>query len=204
MRLKNIVLGMVAGLVTMVVFSTKAQEVPSQPTDISPLLIGEEIPESDLKDPDGNTVSLKKKIAQKPTVLIFYRGGWCPYCNKHLAELQEVEQEILDKGYQILAISPDAPEQLKATVDKNELTYSLYSDNDLKVTKSFGLAFQAPDRYKDMLFKASDQQNPGVLPVPSVFVLDKKGTILFEYVNPNYDSRMSGKMLTAVLTSLEE
>ncbi|QDH78649.1 AhpC/TSA family protein [Echinicola soli] len=189
---------------TLLFSSVYAQEVPADPTDISPLLIGEKIPESMVKDPDGNARSLLEEIGKKPTVLIFYRGGWCPYCNKHLAELQAVEQDILDMGYQILAVSPDAPEQLKTTVDKNELTYRLFSDSDLKVTKEFGLAFQAPDRYKKMLFNASAEQNPGELPVPAVFVLNQEGTILFEYINPNYDSRMSGKMLTAVLGSLED
>ncbi|GGF34960.1 peroxiredoxin-like family protein [Echinicola rosea] len=193
-----------ASMATLLLQSAYAQEVPADPTDISPLLIGERIPESTVKDPDGNVQSLQELISEQATVLIFYRGGWCPYCNKHLAELQAVEQDILDMGYQILAISPDAPEQLKTTMDKNELTYSLFSDNDLKVTKAFGLAFQAPDRYQKMLFKASAAQNPGELPVPAVFVLDKEGTILFEYINPNYDSRMSGKMLRAVLESLQD
>ncbi|WP_230981416.1 peroxiredoxin-like family protein [Echinicola salinicaeni] len=176
--------------------------VPADPTDISPLLIGEQIPMSQVKDTDGNIKSLNEIVANKPTLLIFYRGGWCPYCNKHLAELQSIEQDILDMGYQIVAISPDAPEQLKATVDKNELTYSLYSDNDLKVTKAFGLAFQAPGRYKEMLFKASDQLNPGIIPVPAVFALDIEGNIQFEYINPNYDTRISGDLIKAALGTL--
>ncbi|GAB3650324.1 peroxiredoxin-like family protein [Echinicola sediminis] len=179
-----------------------ALDVPANPEDISPLLIGEQIPKAELKDPEGSFQSLHDIVKEKPTVLIFYRGGWCPYCNKHLAELQAVEQDILDLGYQIVAISPDAPEQLKTTMDKNELTYRLYSDNDLKVTKAFGLAFQAPKRYKEMLFKASEEANPGVLPVPAVFVLDQKGTIDFEYINPNYNSRISGELLKAAVEAL--
>lgn len=143
MRLKMLLVA--ASVATLLCSSAYAQEVPAQPTDIAPLLIGEKIPDSQVKDPDGATISLQEEISKKPTVLIFYRGGWCPYCNKHLAELQAVEQDILDLGYQILAISPDAPSQLKTTLDKNELTYRLFSDNDLKVTKAFGLAFKAPD-----------------------------------------------------------
>ncbi|WP_200975268.1 peroxiredoxin-like family protein [Echinicola sp. 20G] len=183
-------------------FAQQSLEVPADPTAISPLLIGEKIPNSQLKDPEGNKVALQEIVSKQPTLLIFYRGGWCPYCNKHLAELQTIEQDILDMGYQIIAISPDAPEQLKTTLDKNDLTYSLYSDNDLKVTKAFGLAFQAPDRYKDMLFKASDQLNPGIIPVPAVFALDQEGTILFEYINPNYNTRISGDLLKAALGAL--
>ncbi|WP_215225448.1 peroxiredoxin-like family protein [Echinicola shivajiensis] len=184
-------------------FAQSGMDVPADPTDISPLLIGEQIPESKVKDTEGNEKSLNDIVAEKPTLLIFYRGGWCPYCNKHLAELQSIEQDILDMGYQIVAISPDAPEQLKATVDKNDLTYSLYSDNDLKVTKAFGLAFQAPGRYKEMLFKASAQLNPGIIPVPAVFALDTKGNIQFEYINPNYDTRISGDLIKAALGTLK-
>lgn len=178
------------------------REVPANPEDISPLLIGEQIPMAEIKDPEGKLALLQDIVKEKPTVLIFYRGGWCPYCNKHLAELQAIEQDILEMGYQIVAISPDAPEQLKTSLDKNELTYRLYSDNELEVTKAFGLAYQAPKRYKQTLFKASEEANPGILPVPAVFVLDQEGTIEFEYINPNYDTRISGELLKAAVEAL--
>ncbi|MDH3259298.1 MAG: hypothetical protein OEM19_07550 [Deltaproteobacteria bacterium] len=52
------------------------EDVPGAPGDIRPLLIGAKIPELTLKRVDGSPIDLGKEIAKKPTVLIFYRGGW--------------------------------------------------------------------------------------------------------------------------------
>ena len=179
-----------------------ADNIPILPTDISPLLIGESIPDMELKTPDGNAISILEKVAEKKSILIFYRGGWCPYCNNHLTELQTIEADILNAGFQILAISPDAPNQLQVSVDKQGLTYELLSDADMQFSKAFGIAFQAKPKSKDRLFRVSDGMNTGLLPVPSVFVVNRKGVILFEYINPDYKQRMPADMLMAVLETL--
>lgn len=193
----TIVLGLLVGL------PTHAQTiVPELAEDISPLLIGESIPEGTVTDMWGKAVSLRAIVSTKPTILIVYRGGWCPYCNRQLAELQSIEKDILDKGYQIIALSPDAPENLVESVDKHQLNYSLYSDADLQMIKAFGLAFQSPDKYKEMLVERSQNKNPGILPVPAVFIIGMDGVIQFEYINPHYNTRISGKMLKAVIEGL--
>jgi peroxiredoxin len=192
---------------TCTFFHVNAQSdnlTPSQATDISPLLIGEKAPDLKVVNLKGDSISLLNSLSSKPTVLIFYRGGWCPYCNVHLADLQEIEDQIIAMGYQIVAISPDDSEHLNTTVDKNKLKYLLYSDANLQVAKGFGIAFQAADRSKEKLHTYSGGINPGFLPVPSVFVLDKKGEILFEYINPNYKIRLKGSLLLAVLSELNK
>ncbi len=194
-------------LLTMVTIVTYAQSqtIPALATDISPLLVGETAPDLKLKNIEGTEESLKEILGRKPTVLIFYRGGWCPYCNVHLAELQGIEKDILDMGYQVVGISPDSPANLKASVEKNVLSYGLLSDSDMGVAKAFGLAFQAPEKYKEMLAGASGGGNgTGLLPVPAVFVFNTDGQIQFEYINPNYNTRIKGNMLMAVLKSLTE
>jgi peroxiredoxin len=193
-------------LAMLVVSITSAfsQDIPQTPTDVSPLLIGEKIPAITLPDITGTCVSLAELVSKQPTVLIFYRGGWCPYCNVHLAELQSIENEVLQAGYQIVALSPDSPEMLKASVEKHTLKYTLLSDSKTEAARAFGLAFQAPEKYGDMLAKASGNGNRGILPVPSVFVLNKKGEILFEYINPDHKKRISGSLLLAVLKEVKE
>lgn len=178
--------------------------VPDMPTDIAPLLIGESIPDMDLKTSDGKAISVLEKVAEKKSILIFYRGGWCPYCNHHLAEMQTIEADILSAGYQILAISPDAPSELLVSTEKQKLTYELLSDADMQFSKAFGIAFKADPRSKDRLYRVSDGMNTGLLPVPSVFVVNEEGVILFEYINPDYKQRISGKMLMAVLRTLND
>ncbi len=141
--------------------------------------------------------------AQKPSVIVFYRGGWCPYCNLHLSELQTIEADVIKAGYQIIAISPDSPESLQASISKNKLSYLLLSDFHTEASRGFGLAFQAPERYAAMLSKASADQNKNVLPVPAVFVINPAGEILFEHINPDYKQRLKGSLLLAVLKELK-
>ena len=73
-------------------------QIPQNAEDISPLLIGETLPEASLLDENGESVNLHEEIAKKKTVLVFYRGGWCPYCNMQLAGLAESEAAILGLG----------------------------------------------------------------------------------------------------------
>lgn len=171
--------------------------------DISPLLIGESVPNISIMSIEGKEMQTNAIFQEKPTVAIFYRGGWCPYCNAQLAEVGKMESEILALGYQIVAISPDAPASLKATMEKNEVKYQLFSDSKGELIKAMGIGFQAPDRAKPYIEKGSEGINKDMLPVPTVLVLDKTGLILFEYISPNFKKRMSGQMLMAVLKSLE-
>jgi len=191
---------MLSGLV-LIVYSISAQ-IPERAEDISPLLIGEIIPDVVLKAPDAIDHSISDILSEKPAVILFYRGGWCPYCNVHLAEIQGAESEIIKLGYQIVAISPDSPENLQLTDEKNKLQYSLYSDSDGSLMKALGIAFKAPDRSIDKLKKYSNGLNEGFLPVPSVFVVDTSGIIEFEYINPNYRTRLGADFLLAVLKEL--
>lgn len=177
-------------------------QIPDKAENISPLLIGEKIPDITLLSAAGKKETLATITGGKPSVLLFYRGGWCPFCNKHLAEIETIQDKILELGYQLIAISPDAPPKLVETGDKNELKYSLYSDGGGAAAKAMGIAFKASERSLGMLSEYSDGQNTGFLPVPSVFVVNPDGIIAFEYINPNYRVRISAKLLLAVLENL--
>ena len=134
---------------------------------------------------------------------MFYRGGWCPFCNTHLADIHSIEKEIPGLGYQLIAISPDSPENLQQSIEKHTLGYNLYSDAGGTLIQKVGIAFQAPEKYAGMLKNSSGGFNEGFLPVPSVFVVNTDGEILFEYINPNYKVRISSELLMAVLKNLD-
>ncbi|PKP51386.1 MAG: antioxidant AhpC [Bacteroidetes bacterium HGW-Bacteroidetes-1] len=189
--------------IALATFSLTAQ-IANKAEDISPLLIGESIPDAGLKAPDGSEHRVLNILSKKPTVILFYRGGWCPFCNAHLSEIQGVQGEVIKLGYQIVAISPDSPENLQITDEKDKLDYSLYSDGDGKFIQSIGLAFKAPEKYAGMLIEKSNGMNEGFLPVPSVFIVDTTGKILFEYINPDYKTRLSAGLLMAVLKELKK
>lgn len=179
--------------------------VPLKPEDISPLLVGESIPILNLLSSTGESFDVNKSVAAKQTILVFYRGGWCPYCSKQLAGLQEIEKDLAAMGYQVIAISTDSPDNLNASKDKAKLTYTLLSDADLSASKKFGIAFKSPKGYDKFLPTTSGGKNVDkLLPVPSVFILNKKGKIVFEYINPNITERLSSSLMKAAAMSLRE
>ncbi len=178
-------------------------QMPEKNTDISPLLIGEVIPDTTLIAPDGTKQTTRSIFSKNSTVLLFYRGGWCPYCNLHLSEIQKVENQVVALGYQIVAVSPDSPKNLLQTTAKDSLNYSLYSDSEGALIKLMGIAFKVPKNYEGTIKKGSEGVNSSFLPVPAVFIVDKSGRIMFEYISPNIKNRLSGELLIAVLKNLK-
>ncbi len=125
-------------LISTVVSAATATNIANEAEKVSPLMPGLMVPATTLKDKDGNNVVLSKRFAEKTTVLIVYRGGWCPYCSKQLASIQNIEQQIADLGAQIIAVSPDSPEKLaESKIDSPN--YQLLSDDSLTLSQALGL-----------------------------------------------------------------
>lgn len=213
----TIKISIAVGMILMLAMQANAQEkntmeqttmieymVPEKANDISPLLIGERIPNSILlPNQSGEIVDLNMLIAEKPTILIFYRGGWCPFCSKQLSGLESISSELIELGYQIIAISTDKPEGLMQSAQKENLNYMLFSDADVSIAKQFGIAFKAPESYWKFLPETTGGKNTELLlPVPAVFILSRKGKINFEYINPKYSERLKPELLNAVAKTI--
>ena len=187
--------------------SPDASMVPNQASDVCPIKVGETLPKINLKDINNQSFDLNKAVEQAPTLLIFYRGSWCPYCNLHLGELKTIEKDLKSLGFQIIAVSPDLPKNLKTSLDKNELTYTLLSDSTAKAAKSLGLAFSVDDETFKVLMgfnidieKASGQTHR-ILPVPAALLLDQTGKITFSFYSPDYKVRVDKSVLLAAAKS---
>jgi peroxiredoxin len=190
-------------ILTSTFIANAQSQIPEKAEDISPLLIGEQIPEAQLLDANGKDVKLQTILKEKPTVLVFYRGGWCPYCNTQLSGLAEIETDIEALGYQIIAISPDNYKNLKPTIDADEVAYQLYADPGAKFIQEVGIGFETPEKAKPFIVERTSFEASNVLPVPTVMIVDSSGTILFEYINPNYKVRLSSELLLASLKALK-
>lgn len=190
-------------LATIATVVNAQDAVPKSATDIAPLLIGEKIPNVILKSSENTDVQLSDLLKKKKSVLVFYRGGWCPFCNMHLQALSGAEKQILDQGFQIIAISPDAPANLKITAEKDKVKYTLLSDSKGELIKVAGIAYEAPENYKSVINVNSNGVNTNFLPVPSVFVVNADNEILFEYISPDFKQRISAELLVSVLKNLK-
>ena len=68
------------------------------------LKVGDSIPDVTLRTVDNQEVKLRTLVAEKPSVLVFFRGGWCPFCNAQLSSQVGIEQELNKEGVQLIAI----------------------------------------------------------------------------------------------------
>lgn len=109
-------------------------------------------------------------------------------------------------GYQIIAISPDKPDELRKTMTKKKLNYTLLSDSKMAASRAFGIAFVvanqgAKNKLTRKVIEKASGENHHQLPVPSVFIVGTDGVIDFEYYNPDYRVRLEPD---ALLTAAEK
>lgn len=176
-------------------------QVPMSAEEVTPIEVGETIPDVSVKDAFGHDIDLLETVSEKPTLLIFYRGGWCPYCNTHLSNLSMIDEQLYDMGIQVLAVSPDKPEYLQESIMEHELDYKLLSDSDMSVTKEFGLAYhvgsETINRYKNGGLDLAERSGHDhyMLPVPAAFLIDTDGIVQYRYFNPDYTVRVGNEAL---------
>ena len=177
--------------------------------EASPLKAGVDVPEVSVTAATGDEITLASLHEKGPVVLVFFRGGWCPFCTRHTGELIKAYPEIQSLGADLVGISPDTPENSKSNAEKNSVPFPLYSDASLQAARAFGLAFKVDDatltNYKAFgidLEKASGQQHHA-LPIPAVYIIDKSGKITFAHSNPDYRQRLDTKTIIAELKKLQ-
>jgi peroxiredoxin len=177
--------------------------------DICPIKTSDSIPESMIFRDNGESVNLKNYINEKPTIIVFYRGGWCPYCMRHLSALNDIKTQIDSLGFELIAITPDDFTKLDTSVVRSDNSdYTLFSDKDKNAITDFGIGWEVSDslysKYKNdygMDLEWWSKSTKHILPVPAVFIV-KNGVIQFQHVDPNYSKRLSADLLLALIKSL--
>jgi peroxiredoxin len=181
--------------------------VSDKKTD-KPLGVGDSLPAGVLQDVDGRDIELTSLVSGKPTVFVFYRGGWCPFCVRHLSAIVDVIPELETLGIQLVAVSPDRPEVQSRKEKLQGLNYSLLSDSSMTVSQAFGISFKVEDalveKYKsrwNIDIEADSGHTHHLLPHPSVYVVDGQGVIRFSHVDPNYKIRLDAEKIVAAAKS---
>ena len=161
----------------------------------SALKVGDRIPAFSLPDVKRGLISSSELLKKGPLIVTFYRGGWCPYCNLQLHDLQLHLKEIRATGAELVAISPEKPDQTAATIKKNELDFYVLSDTDGKVSKQFGLNYPLSAELKDVYKKfgidlelANGNKN-WELPLAATYIINTQGVISYAFVDADYKKR---------------
>lgn len=192
--------------------ATPAPQTAATP-DLEPrtgLPTGTPAPDVTLWDDEKVPHQLGSLIAQAPgpVVVIFYRGGWCPFCTKHLAQVQGRLEDLKDLNATILAIAPEAPEKLGVAKDKSEAEFTLLSDAELRAAKAYNLVFDVDattqKKYEGYGIDLATWNAGGEwkLPVPAVFIIDREGIIRWRHVDEDYTKRVDADDLVAAVESV--
>ncbi len=178
-------------------------DIHASADQVQPLLPGMTAPDFTVRDVAGQPFDFQPGQMDKPLVLTFFRGGWCPYCNLHLAEMRLAEKQLKEMGFDIWFISIDKPELLLESLNDPNIGYTIYSDSSLQATRAFGLAFRLDDAlvkkyltYNIDVEKASGETHH-VLPAPATYIIGSDGIINFAYINPDYKVRLHPDVLLA-------
>ena len=170
-----------------------AQETPEG------LFINSKAPDFRAKDQHGQEIHLKELLKKGEVVLVFYRGQWCPYCNRELKRLQDSLQLIISKGATLIAVTPEKSESISKTIEKTAATFPILSDDGLKIMKAYDVAFELDEntltRYRNagLDIEANNGKNGNYLPVPAVYIIDKESNIVYRFFEPDYKKRPSVK-----------
>lgn len=166
---------------------------------------GQQIADIQLRDIHGEAYSLADAWQEKPALIVFYRGGWCPYCNMQVRELSENYQTLAAAGVQPVLISVDAPDNTAMLSATYQIPFPVLSDSDLLAHKQFNVLLQVDaekrKQYEEYGFDLADWSGRQhyAIAVASVFLIDSQGRVLMSHALADYSQRPSIEQLLQMI-----
>lgn len=187
--------------------ATEEAKLGTAPTGMG-LPVGNKAPDAALRDVTGTTVKLSDLYARGPVFLVFYRGGWCPFCNAQLHALTEARAEFAKRGVTLAAISVDVPGESAKTQAKTGAPFPMLSDPKLVAHGAFQIVHQTSEQERQKLagygidLGAFSGERHGNFATPAIFYVDRGGVIRFAHVDEDYKTRPSPTQLLAIADRL--
>ncbi|WP_335872939.1 peroxiredoxin-like family protein [Bacillus sp. 2205SS5-2] len=187
----------------------KATEELEKSGEATGLATGEKAPDFTLRSAAGDEVTLYEELEKGPVILMFYRGTWCPYCNLEVKAYQNILPEITEAGGQLIAVSPQTPDQSLSMKEKHDLAFHVLSDPNGKVAVDYNLLFKLPDYLIEIYdqinldIPAHNGEDSWTLPVPATFIINQDKTIDFASVDADYTKRAEPVGVVAELKKLK-
>jgi peroxiredoxin len=146
-------------------------------------------------DQTGKFTESAKLLQKGPMVLFFYRGNWCPICNKTLKNYEDSLKIITDQGFSVVAITPESIENVETTVKMNNISYTVIYDCQEKIMSDFGVMFNVTEQYQNKLKEKNidlvkiNGRPEAHLPVPATYIINRDGIIVAAWFDPDYRHR---------------
>jgi peroxiredoxin len=171
---------------------------------------GSRLPDGELLDAAGEPATLAETLGGKPAVIVFYRGGWCPYCNIALRTYQaQLVPALAERGISLIAISPQTPDGSLSTKESKELTFTVLSDPGNQIAGQLGILTAPSDGTRAAQLQLGldltqvNADGTTALPMPAVVIADADGVIRWIDVHPDYTTRTEpGQVLQAVTETI--
>lgn len=170
--------------------------------------VGDIAPDFILRDPRGRNTSLKTALRSGPVVLNFYRGGWCPFCNLELNALQRALPKFKEAGAQLIAISPESPDNSLSTIEKHKLEFSVLSDIQSNVARQYGILYQVPSYLIPVYekfgvdIKSHNASDKLELPLPATYVINTNQVIMYAFANEDHTVRADIRDILQILNKI--
>lgn len=168
--------------------------------------VGEMAPDFVLNNALGKPVALRDYLKKGKVVLTWYRGGWCPYCNMTLQQLQREVPGFKANGANLIALTPELPDKSMDTVEKHNLQFEVLSDVGNEIARSYGIVFKLTDdvaKMYDASFGMSSYNGDDSheLPLAATYIINEDGKIGYAFLDADYRNRAEPAELTHFLES---
>jgi peroxiredoxin len=168
--------------------------------------VGTTLPDADLLDPYGASTTLYRSVGDQLSVVVFYRGAWCPYCNIALNSYQsELVPELARRGVRLVAISPQAPDASLSMQEKNGLTFTVLSDPGNQLAKAAGILtapsseVRAAQLQLGLDLTAVNADGTIQIPMPTTIIVTADHLVRWVDVHPDYSTRSEPDQILAAL-----
>ncbi len=185
----------------------QAQQTPaSDAKELSGIEVGAMAPLLDLKNENNTRVSLADALKSGPVILVFYRGEWCPVCNRFLSALEDSVAKLEKEGARVFAVSAEKPEYLQKMKAKTGASFTFLSDSAYAMMSAFGLVYELDNgtrlKYKTVLganIPEATGDDRVLLPVPATYIIGSDGKVLWKHFDPDYRKRATVSEMLEVL-----
>lgn len=136
----------------------------------SPLAVGDSAPPLSLQASTGKSESVV--ASGRATLVYFFRGKWCPFCNTYLEALAGLQDRLLAVG-SVRTVTPDSLVDATTVSTAHRVRFPILSDPDLVAIDAFGVRH--------------DGGGPAGRPIPrpAIFVIAPDGRISYAYIGKN-------------------
>lgn len=194
----------------MQVMANATKKLKASGIEKSGLQVGDKIEDFSLPNAVGQMLNLYDLLTKGPVVLTFYRGGWCPVCNMQLKDLEQNLPEFESYGAELVAVSPELPDNSMTTKEKNQLSFEVLFDNHNELARRLGLVFALDESlrtiYKDYGIDIPKQNGDYSyeMPIPATFVINNDKEVVYMFKDADYQKRANNEDIIMALKNLKK